>query len=57
MHGNSPAKQIREASATEPAFQDVPRTDPDFAVIQGLAEAGLIPSPLSGDLTAVLVSS
>lgn len=54
MYGNSPAKQIREASATEPAFQDVPRTDPDFAVIQGLAEAGLIPSPLSGDLTAVL---
>ncbi|MBW4641273.1 MAG: S-layer homology domain-containing protein [Gloeocapsa sp. UFS-A4-WI-NPMV-4B04] len=54
MYRNSSAKQIREASATEPAFQDVPRTDPDFAVIQGLAEAGLIPSSLSGDLTAVL---
>lgn len=55
IHLNSPAKQIREASETvQPAFQDVPRTDPDFAVIQGLAEAGLIPSPLSGDSTAVL---
>ena len=37
-----------------PAFQDVPSTDPDFGVIQGLAEAGLIPSRLSGDATAVL---
>lgn len=55
IHPNSPAKQIREASETvQPAFQDVPRTDPDFAVIQGLAEAGLIPSSLSGDSTAVL---
>ena len=55
IHLNSPAKQIREASETvQPAFQDVPRTDPDFAVIQGLAEAGLIPSHLSGDSTAVL---
>lgn len=54
IHLNT-AKQIREASETvQPAFQDVPRTDPDFAVIQGLAEAGLIPSPLSGDSTAVL---
>jgi len=55
MHVNSPAKQIRGASETsQPAFQDVPRTDPDFPEIQGLAEAGLIPSPLSGDSTAVL---
>lgn len=55
MHPNSPAKQIRGAFETaKPAFQDVLRTDPDFAVIQGLAEAGLIPSPLSGNSTAVL---
>jgi len=55
IHANSPAKQIRGASETaQPAFQDVPRTDPDFPVIQGLAEAGLIPSPLSGNSTAVL---
>jgi hypothetical protein len=32
----------------------VPKTDIDFPVIQGLAETGLIPSPLSGDSTAVL---
>ncbi|HEY9298802.1 MAG TPA: S-layer homology domain-containing protein, partial [Phormidium sp.] len=37
-----------------PAFQDVPRTDPDFAAIQGLAEAGIIPSQLSGDNTGLL---
>lgn len=52
---NRPSQQIRTASSTAlPAFQDVPSTDPDFAVIQGLAEAGLIPSRLSGDATAVL---
>ncbi len=56
MHPNNPAKQIRGAFETaQPAFQDVPRTDPDFAVIQGLAEAGLIPSSLSGNSTAVLL--
>jgi S-layer homology domain len=43
------AKQIRLASeSSEPAFSDVPKTDPDFPAIQGLAEAGLIPSSLSG---------
>ncbi len=30
------------------------KSDVDFPVIQGLAETGLIPSPLSGDSTAVL---
>jgi hypothetical protein len=55
IHANLPSQQIREASPdAQPAFQDVPRTDPDFPVIQGLAEAGLIPSRLSGDATAVL---
>ncbi|GAB1539336.1 S-layer homology domain-containing protein [Scytonema sp. NUACC21] len=55
MYSTNPAKQIRFASeGSQPAFSDVPRTDPDFPVIQGLAEAGLIPSPLSGDSTAVL---
>ena len=55
IHANNPGKLIRLASATsQPAFQDVPRTDPDFAAIQGLAEAGLIPSPLTGDAIAVL---
>jgi hypothetical protein len=55
MYANNPAKQIRLAPQTDqPAFSDVPKTNPDFGVIQGLAEAGLIPSPLSGDSTAVL---
>lgn len=44
------AKQIRLAvESSEPAFSDVPKTDPDFPAIQGLAEAGLIPSSLSGE--------
>ena len=55
MYINNPAKQIRLASeSTQSAFSDVSKTDVDFPVIQGLAEAGLIPSPLSGDSTAVL---
>ncbi|MEP0959622.1 S-layer homology domain-containing protein [Microcoleus sp. FACHB-1515] len=51
---DNPAQQIRLApSSAQPAFQDVRSTDPDFGAIQGLAEAGLIPSPLSGDSTTV----
>jgi hypothetical protein len=54
IHANQPARKIRLATATDqPAFQDVPATDPDFAVIQGLANAGVIPSPLAGDATTV----
>ena len=34
-------------------FQDVPTTDPDFAAIQGLAAAGILPSALTGNSTAV----
>jgi len=55
IHANSPAQQIHLASQTaQPAFQDIPPTDPDFPIIQGLAEAGLMPSPLSGDSTTIL---
>jgi hypothetical protein len=55
MYANDPAKQIRLASgSSQPVFSDVPKTDPDFPIVQGLAEAGLIPSPLSGNATAVL---
>ncbi|MEQ8956862.1 MAG: S-layer homology domain-containing protein, partial [Coleofasciculus sp. C2-GNP5-27] len=55
IYQNRPGEQIRLASeTTQPAFQDVPASDPDFGVIQGLAEAGLIPSPLSGNSTEVL---
>jgi hypothetical protein len=50
-----PSQQIHLASATtQPTFQDIPANDPDFPVIQGLAEAGFIPSPLRGDSTAIL---
>lgn len=54
LYRDRAAQQIRAASnASQPAFRDIPRTDPDFAAIQGLAEAGIIPSSLSGDPTAV----
>lgn len=54
FYADQPGRQIRLGVETaQPAFQDVPRTDPDFAAIQGLAEAGLIPSPLSGNSTTV----
>lgn len=55
MYANDPGKQIRLVpNPTQPAFQDVPTTNPNFAYIQGLAEAGLIPSPLSGNTSASL---
>ena len=54
LYSKQPAKQIRlSTDTTMPAYQDVPRNDPDFPAIQGLAEAGLIPSQLSGDSTTV----
>ena len=55
IYSNRPARQIRLGVETaQPAFRDVAAKDPDFPAIQGLAEAGLIPSPLSGDSTAAL---
>jgi hypothetical protein len=55
LYATRSAQQIRPGLATSPpAFQDVLRTDPDFEAIQGLAEAGILPSPLSGDSTAVV---
>jgi hypothetical protein len=50
IYASRQAKQIRLAvDSSEPAFSDIPKTDPDFSAIQGLAEAGLIPSSLSGE--------
>lgn len=50
LYRDRPSRQIRLANAaSKPAFQDVSTNHPDFAVIQGLAEAGYIPSTLSGD--------
>ncbi|MEL6602615.1 MAG: S-layer homology domain-containing protein [Cyanobacteria bacterium J06614_10] len=40
-------------TSAQPVFQDVPAGDADFAAIQGLAEAGIIPSPLTGSSTTV----
>ncbi|MFM7573843.1 MAG: S-layer homology domain-containing protein, partial [Snowella sp.] len=55
FYATSPSKQIRLGNKnTNPAFTDVPPNHPDFPSIQGLAEAGLIPSPLSNDASAVL---
>ena len=38
---------------SSPVFQDVKPNDPDFEAIQGLAEAGIIPSPLTGSSTTL----
>ncbi|MEM9162881.1 MAG: S-layer homology domain-containing protein [Cyanobacteria bacterium P01_F01_bin.4] len=47
-------KKVRAAvDSSQPVFQDVPASDPDFGAIQGLAEAGIIPSPLTGSSTVV----
>jgi hypothetical protein len=55
FYATSASKQIRLGNKnTTPAFSDVPPNHPDFPSIQGLAEAGLIPSPLSNDASAVL---
>jgi hypothetical protein len=51
IYRDRPARQIRLATASKPAFADVPATHPEFAYIQGLAESGYLPSPLSGDST------
>jgi hypothetical protein len=49
LYASRQAKQIRLAvNSSMAVFSDVPKTDPDFPAIQGLAEAGLIPSSLSG---------
>lgn len=54
LFSDASAKQIRLAVESDrPTFQDVPASDPDFAAIQGLANAGLAPSPLSGSSTTV----
>jgi hypothetical protein len=54
FYANTPAKQIRlGVPSDQPVFTDVPTTHPYFPEIQGLAEAGLISSSLSGDSAAV----
>lgn len=54
VYSDQRAKKIRPAvDSSQPVFQDVGATNIDFSAIQGLAEAGIIPSPLNGSSTAV----
>lgn len=53
-YGDQPTKRLRSAGPdSKAAFQDVPANHPDYGAIQGLAEAGIIPSSLSGSSTAL----
>lgn len=50
LYRNRPTQKIRLATtAATPAFNDVTASEPLFPYIQGLAEAGYIPSQLTGD--------
>lgn len=50
LYRDQATKQIRLATSNQqPVFKDVPSTHSEFPYIQGLAEAGFIPSSLSGD--------
>lgn len=54
IYADEPGERLRKGSPSdEPAFQDVSPANPDFEVIQGLAEAGIIPSAFTGNSTAV----
>lgn len=54
IYQDRPQQQIRRANAnSQPVFTDVPQGDPDFAIIQGLAEAGLIASQLTDDTSSL----
>lgn len=53
FYSDRPARQIRLGNRNDtPVFQDVPPDHPDFPYIQGLAMAGFLPSPLSGEGSA-----
>ncbi len=55
IYADVPSKQIRLAvPSSTPIFKDVSTTDPDFAQIQGLGAAGLIPSPLTVGTSSLL---
>lgn len=54
FYADRPARQIRLGSRNDtPIFQDVTRDNPDFPYIQGLAMAGFLPSPLTGDTSTL----
>ncbi|YAI81525.1 MAG: S-layer homology domain-containing protein [cyanobacterium endosymbiont of Rhopalodia sterrenbergii] len=55
FYQDSPEQQIRLGlKNAQPAFSDVPSNDADFPIIQGLAEAGVISSHLTGDSNTFL---
>ena len=55
FHDDSPGKKIHLTKNTsQKAFKDIDAKDPDFGAIQGLAEAGLIPSILTSNGDNVL---
>ncbi|MCY7405803.1 MAG: S-layer homology domain-containing protein [Alkalinema sp. CAN_BIN05] len=50
FYQSRPTKQIRiDRPSNRAAFQDISSSDPDFAILQSLADAGILPSTLSGD--------
>ena len=54
-YSDSPGNKIYAVNKSDrPAFEDINSKDPDFAAIQGLAEAGLIPSMLTSDSSKLL---
>lgn len=54
-YDDNPGKKIYIATKTnQPAFQDLKVNSPDFGAIQGLAEAGLVPSRLTENSTNLL---
>ncbi|MGF1542249.1 MAG: S-layer homology domain-containing protein [Pleurocapsa sp.] len=54
-YADSPGYKIHVANKTsQSAFKDISVTNPDFGVIQGLAEAGLVPSMLTADSSKLL---
>ncbi len=56
LYSNQPSLQIRPAAQDSiPLFRDFPSNDPDYPLIQGLAEAGIIPSALTRDNNALLL--
>lgn len=54
LYADQRSRKVRPGiDSSQPVFQDVPPSDLDFGAIQGLAEAGIIPSPLTGSSTAL----
>lgn len=53
LYADTVGNVIKEAGAnSQSVFSDINNDDPDFGIIQGLAEAGIIPSSLTKDASA-----